>query len=212
VRVSVSYPTRWGQTVKLVGDGAVLGKWQPSCGVPLTCQHVDDKLVWSASLALPKTPELTYKYVVVNEGGAVEDAETRPRTVRWSDGLSHGATVVLYDEWQVQAVRRVLYVPRLVLLPAMHGCLVAPSRRRCVTLYHSHSHQDKSDPGNVLATSAFQKVIFSGRPHTGPDAQPPQQLAPSKGQTVLRLRVWWVWSWSNAMHACAELQHDNTVP
>lgn len=103
VRVSVSYPTRWGQSVKLIGDGAALGNWQPSCGVPLDCSHVGDKLVWSASLALPSTAELTYKYIVANEGGAVEDAETRPRTVRLSDKLPHGATVALADEWQVQA-------------------------------------------------------------------------------------------------------------
>jgi Starch binding domain len=106
VRVSVSYPTRWGQSVKLIGDGTALGNWQPSCGVPLDCRHVGDQLVWSASLALPSTAELTYKYIVANEGGAVEDAETRPRTVRLSDKLPHGATVALADEWQVQADAR----------------------------------------------------------------------------------------------------------
>jgi hypothetical protein len=54
--------------------------------------------------------------------------------------------------------------------------------------------QDKSDPGNVLATSAFQRVIFSGRPDPGSDAQQPEPLTPENGQTALRLRVWWVLS------------------
>jgi Starch binding domain len=124
VRVSVSYPTRWGQSVKLIGDGAALGNWQPSCGVPLECRHVGDQLLWSASLALPSTAELTYKYIVANEGGAVEDAETRPRTVRLPDKLPHGATVALADEWQVQYVARGSWACS-ALSPAVQCCRAA---------------------------------------------------------------------------------------
>lgn len=105
-RVSVPYPTRWGQSLKLIGEGVALGEWQPSRGLPLECTHVGDALVWTASLALPKAAELAYKYVVVNEGGAVDDAETRLRLVQLPDSLPHGAAIVLVDEWQVPYCRR----------------------------------------------------------------------------------------------------------
>lgn len=101
-RVSVPYPTKWGQSVRLVGEGVALGEWQPSRGLALECTHKDGALIWSASLALPKATELTYKYVVVNEGGAMEDAETRPRTVQLPTDLPPGAAVLLADEWQVR--------------------------------------------------------------------------------------------------------------
>ena len=101
VRCSVPYPTKWGQSVRLIGEGTALGEWAPSRGVPLECKHVDDALLWTCTLTLPKAGELQYKYVVVNEGGAVEDSETRPRTVQLPADLPPGAAVVLADEWQV---------------------------------------------------------------------------------------------------------------
>jgi Starch binding domain len=184
VRVSVSYPTRWGQSVKLIGDGAALGKWQPSCGVPLRCRHVGEQLVWSASLALPITAELTYKYVVVNESGAVEDAETRPRTVRLLDGLSHGAAVVLTDEWQVQDVTHVILSaaadPADALLPccsvlqggAASFCLCIHRTRRiramCWRLVHS---RESSSQGALtlgqMRSSPSRWCRQKGRPCCG---------------------------------------------
>lgn len=50
--------------------------------------------------------------------------------------------------------------------------------------------QDKSDPGNVLATSAFRKVIFRQCANVEPDAQQPAPLLPTAEETVLRLHVW----------------------
>lgn len=206
-RVSVSYPTRWGQSVKLVGEGVALGEWQPSRGLPLECTHVGGALVWTASLALPRTAELTYKYVVVNEGGAVEDAETRPRTVALPEALPHGATISLSDGWQVGFLSRVRFVHRHS--SALLHTIVCPSATVALRLVQSEAHgmgtsqhssplrqgkmhapQDKSDPGNVMATSAFRKVIFSGRADAKPDAEQPELLSPPTDQTVLRLRVW----------------------
>ncbi len=95
-RVSVPYATKWGQHVRLV-----LGNEPVARASPLDCQHVGEELVWSAELAWPKASHYTYKYVVVNEAGSVEDEETRPRTVQVPGTLRPGATLQLMDEWQV---------------------------------------------------------------------------------------------------------------
>ena len=36
----VSYMTEWGQSVKVVGEGALLGSWNPIKGHAMNCRHV----------------------------------------------------------------------------------------------------------------------------------------------------------------------------
>lgn len=94
--LSVPYPTKWGQSVRVVRDGEPVAQ-----GSPLECQHVGSALVWTAQLEWAVATRYSYRYVVVNESGTVEDEETQPRTVQLPEGLTSGAVLHFTDEWQV---------------------------------------------------------------------------------------------------------------
>ena len=97
VRVSVPYVTKWGQNIRLVTDQT---SWDASRGLPLECKHEGDALIWTAELAFPRADSYTYRYVVVNEAGTVEDAESRPRTVELPPQTPPGSALQIADEWQ----------------------------------------------------------------------------------------------------------------
>lgn len=161
VCLSVPYPTRWGQSVRAVMDDELVAQ-----GSPLECQHVGSTLVWTAQLAWPASSQYSYRYVVVNESGTVEDQETRPRTVQLPEGLAPGAMLHITDEWQ-----------------------------------------DTSDSENILATSAFQSVIFANRSKRKlGESEAAEPSSPEANQCLVRLLVWeWSLSEGQAVHVTGSI-------
>lgn len=95
VCLSVPYATKWGQSLR-----AVLNDEANDQGSSLECQHVGSVLVWSTTLTWPLASQYSYRYIVVNESGTIEDQEARSRTVQLPKGLESGATLYFSDEWQ----------------------------------------------------------------------------------------------------------------
>lgn len=103
LRLSVPYPTRWGQTVKVVGSGSSLGGGNAALAPALSCRRHGEQLVWAGAVSVARAAAYTYKYVVVGEDGTVEDEEIRERCLELPSGLQPGAVVDVHDEWQVCA-------------------------------------------------------------------------------------------------------------
>ncbi|KAK9824488.1 hypothetical protein WJX72_010729 [[Myrmecia] bisecta] len=94
----IPFATRWGQHIVVYGEGSVLGNWDISRAHRLTCQHVDDRLIWEGRLKIPVVPSISYRYALVLEDGTVEKTEREARTVAF---LSQPDGVIdLLDDWQ----------------------------------------------------------------------------------------------------------------
>ncbi|MFV2143888.1 carbohydrate-binding module family 20 domain-containing protein [Isoptericola sp. G70] len=92
VEVAVEATTTWGQDVRIVGDRAGLGSWDPARGVVLSA---DAYPVWRGTVDLPAGTSFEYKYVKVNGGDVVwESGGNRVATVG-ADG-----TLTLDDTWR----------------------------------------------------------------------------------------------------------------
>jgi hypothetical protein len=65
VRFLVRYTAWHGESVRLVGDDAALGAWDPSRGMPL--RHANG--IWAADVALPSGRVHAYKYVLCDAAG-----------------------------------------------------------------------------------------------------------------------------------------------
>ena len=105
LRLSVPYATRWGQMVRVVGAGAALGDGNAETSPELACRHVGDRLLWVGEVTVPRAASYTYKYVVVGEGGNVEDEELSTRELQVPAGIAAGALMDVRDEWQVRRGR-----------------------------------------------------------------------------------------------------------
>ena len=76
--------TQWGQTVKLVGNQAALGNWNPNNGVLLSSSaYTSSDPLWSITVALPAGASVQYKFVKVESDG----------TVRWESDPNRSFTV-----------------------------------------------------------------------------------------------------------------------
>ncbi|GBF89315.1 4-alpha-glucanotransferase [Raphidocelis subcapitata] len=99
----VSFLTKWGQSVSLSGSGALLGNFDFSRGVEMSCRHDREDLVWEALVSLPWQPEYKYRYAVVHrdeDGNVVtEKEETITRRVVLPEQLENGDVVDLSDSW-----------------------------------------------------------------------------------------------------------------
>ncbi len=102
LRLSVPYATRWGQMVRVVGAGAALGDGNAESAPELACRHVGDRLLWAGEVTVPRAASISYKYVVVGEGGNVEDEELTGRELQVPAGIAAGAAIDVRDEWQVR--------------------------------------------------------------------------------------------------------------
>ena len=111
LRLSVPYATRWGQMVRVVGDSPALGGGQADAAPELACRHVGDRLLWVGEVTVPRAAAYSYKYVVVGEGGNVEDEELSARELRLPADLAASAVVDVHDEWQVLPSKRLWYLP-----------------------------------------------------------------------------------------------------
>jgi hypothetical protein len=97
----VSYWTKWGQTV------VVLGSWDEASkrGHRLACRHAGEGvLVWEARIPVPLSlSRISYNYAVVNDASEIEVEEGGARTVALPAALQDSAVIELQDVWQVDA-------------------------------------------------------------------------------------------------------------
>ena len=97
---SVSYWTKWGQTV------VVLGSWDEASkrGHRLACRHAGEGLlVWEARIPVPiSAPHVSYRYAVVNDASEIEVEEGGARMLALPADLQDSAVIELQDAWQVR--------------------------------------------------------------------------------------------------------------
>ncbi len=148
LRLSVPYGTRWGQMVRVMGDGAALGNGQVDEAPELACRHVGDRLLWFGEVTVPRAPAYSYKYVVVGEGGNVEDEELSARELRLPAELAAGAVVDVHDEWQVCCCLTWETDPRLLQMSLRQ----LDSRSVCGSV---QGHYRLQTPGFVPENPAF---------------------------------------------------------
>ncbi|KAL8276232.1 hypothetical protein RQP46_011349 [Phenoliferia psychrophenolica] len=71
--------TSVGQTVYITGSVAELGNWTPSDGVALADQTTGNSQgTWKATVTLPASTTVAYKFVIVNSDGTVASWESDP--------------------------------------------------------------------------------------------------------------------------------------
>ena len=90
------------QNVYVTGDAPCLGRWSHTAAVPCACKHEGKRLVWETNISAPVTPELTYKYLVLDEDGQVEHTDQQERCLRLPKSLQPGELVHVQDHWQVR--------------------------------------------------------------------------------------------------------------
>jgi glucoamylase len=91
--------TTFGQTVKIVGNTAELGNWNTANAVALSAaSYTSSNPLWSTNINLAAGAVIQYKYIVVDNGGAVtwehdpNHTYTVPRTC--------ATTAAVSDNWQ----------------------------------------------------------------------------------------------------------------
>ena len=100
-----SYLTKWGQNLVVCGPGVLFGNWDQRRGHWMTCHHVGEELVWEVVVPIPAVAEFSYKYAVVDEQLEVVKWESEVHTIPLPEGLEAGATIDIFDQWQVRQVR-----------------------------------------------------------------------------------------------------------
>jgi hypothetical protein len=117
LRFSVSYWTRWGQSVIVTIGHASEGSRRHG----LNCRHQGDDLIWEGDVQVPSTTEaLAYSYAIVDEAAEIEAEEISKRSLALPEGLADGSTIELRDTWQVGPSllqTLVSFVQLLVLAP-----------------------------------------------------------------------------------------------
>ena len=100
---SVSYWTKWGQAM------VVLGSWDEASkrGHRLVCRHAEEGvLVWEARISVPlSAPHVSYRYAVVNDASDIEVEEGGARVLALPADLHDSAVIELQDAWQVSGFR-----------------------------------------------------------------------------------------------------------
>ena len=91
------------QNVFVTGSAPCLGRWSHTAAVPCACKHEGKRLVWETSISAPVTPELKYKYLVLDEEGQVEHTDEQERCLRLPTSLQPGEVVHVQDHWQVSS-------------------------------------------------------------------------------------------------------------
>ncbi|KPI36158.1 Glucoamylase I [Cyphellophora attinorum] len=62
----------YGDTIKLVGNTAQLGSWDPANGIALSADaYTAENPVWTAAITLPADGTVSYKFVNVQQDGTV---------------------------------------------------------------------------------------------------------------------------------------------
>lgn len=87
VHFNVAVPTGPGEKVYLVGDSPMMGEWVPQSGVQMSVQSGS---LWSATLSLPASRAIQYKYVKVDRNGNAiwESGQNRTLTTSATDTVS----------------------------------------------------------------------------------------------------------------------------
>ena len=101
LRFSVSYWTRWGQSVTVtIGHGS-----EGSRRHGLNCRHQGDDLIWEGEVQVPSTSDvLEYSYAIIDEAAEVEAEDISKRSLAMPEGLADGSTIELRDSWQVDTL------------------------------------------------------------------------------------------------------------
>lgn len=64
--------TVWGDSIKVVGSISELGSWNPANAKPLSADaYTDSNPLWKATISVPAGSSFTYKFIKVNDAGAV---------------------------------------------------------------------------------------------------------------------------------------------
>ena len=90
--------TTWGQSIKLAGNNAALGNWNPTNAISLSAdQYTADNNVWHGTVNFPAGEVIQYKYINVGSAG----------DVTWEKDPDHTYTVAsctdtatVNDRWQ----------------------------------------------------------------------------------------------------------------
>ena len=93
VSFGVNATTVWGQGVRVVGNHAALGSWNPASGVVLSSSAYP---VWRSQVALPAGTNVQFKYVKVDGSGAVVWESGANRTVT----VPSSGVLTLNDAWR----------------------------------------------------------------------------------------------------------------
>lgn len=99
VTFSVLKVTTYGETVKIVGDVAALGSWDPDSAPALSASaYTSSNPVWSGTVKLTTGVAVAYKYVVIGTDGTVtwESDPNRSYTVP----ASCASTATESDTWR----------------------------------------------------------------------------------------------------------------
>ena len=102
IRFSLPYRTTYGQRLVLCGSLPALGQWELAAALPL---HYDEATTrWSAEVAVPAGagPALSYKYVLLFEGGGVVWEWGDNRTLPLPPGAAYAHQEVR-DFWRAPA-------------------------------------------------------------------------------------------------------------
>ena len=144
LRFSVSYWTRWGQSIIVtIGHGS-----EGSRRHGLNCRHQGDDLIWEGEVQVPSTTDvLEYSYAIVDEAAEIEAEEISKRSLAMPEGLADGSTIELRDSWQVDPF--LMYFPVTLMQLALAssgrghelGIGHAPSEAILWTLCRTHRTQ-----------------------------------------------------------------------
>ena len=194
---SVSYWTKWGQTV------VVLGSWDEASkrGHRLACRHAGEGvLVWEARISVPLSLQrISYKYAVVNDASEIEVEEGGARKVALPAAIQDSAVIELQDVWQVDVPFIAATHPPAVTAPckATEGVLQYNSTQQelckhcaegCPVQNTFGRTQDPSQPASVLSRSAFRGNILANKSPVNHGKVARMECA--EEEVVVRFRLW----------------------
>ncbi|UNI20086.1 Glucan 1,4-alpha-glucosidase [Purpureocillium takamizusanense] len=91
--------TKYGQTIKIVGDTSALGNWDTSKAVALeAAEYTSGNPLWKGSVTLPAGQVVEYKYINVNPDGSVTWEKDPNHT--YTVPKSCATSAIQSDKWQ----------------------------------------------------------------------------------------------------------------
>jgi hypothetical protein len=99
VSFNAKVKTAYGESVKVVGSTTQLGNWDVSKAIALSAsKYTDSNPLWTGSVSLPAGTALEYKFIRVQQGGAVSWESDPNRKYTVPSGCTTSASVD--GEWR----------------------------------------------------------------------------------------------------------------